>query len=199
MTKTFLRFFAPLAVALLFSAANAAAGDLLKVVRVDDANTVVVSKAGKELTVRLLGVVVPDPGSQEKKVAEFGRYATDYLKGFLGTGWVMLEFPAGAASDELGRPLAFVYRGKDAVLVNERLLVDGYGIVPKDPPFPQRERFLRLEQDARTGRRGMWGPNSDQAANFGSGQRSQASYLDKVIGTGDEEDSWVDAWIIIFR
>lgn len=183
--------------------AAASGGEMARVVRIEDANTVVVSVGGKEQTLRLLGVVVPDPKSEKKKVADFGRLATEYLKSFLGGGaWVLVELPAGVPPDGKGRRFALVYRGTDAALANEKLIEDGYGVVPKSPPFPLSARFRTKEAAARSGRRGMWGRLSGEAAEFGSGRKSQANYLDKVAITGgdtapygDGYDAWVIDWL----
>lgn len=220
--KRFFRFVAA-AGTLLLLPALAAAGDMLKVVKVSDGNTVVVKKGKDELTVRLLGVVVPDPTDKKKEVADFGTWATDYLTAYLKDQWVMVETePKAPKTDKEGRLYGYVYRVKDASLVNETLIAEGYGIVPEEPEFPHSERFLSKEQEARDGRRGIWGKEAYRAAEFGGG-KEQPRYLNKVVsrrtygygrgysrssgyssypGYSDYSDysgTWVYYWVISYR
>jgi endonuclease YncB( thermonuclease family) len=113
-------------------------------------------------------------------VADFGKLATDYLRSWLAGPWVMVEAPATAAADPSGHRFALVYRGSDARLANETLVENGYGVVPKAASFPLAARLREKEAAARAARRGLFGKRAADAAEFGSGRKSQASYLDKV-------------------
>lgn len=70
---------------------------------------------------------------------------------------VTLDFDASACTDAYGRTLAFVRAG--ALDLNAHLVEAGYACALFVAPAgeAQRERFLTLEAEARTARRGMWG------------------------------------------
>jgi endonuclease YncB( thermonuclease family) len=215
---------AVVAAILLVTPVLASAGDMLKVVKVVDANVVVVKKGKDELTIRLLGVVVPDPTDKKKEVADFGTWAAEYLTAYLKDQWVMVETePKAPKTDKEGRLYGYVYRVKDASLVNEALIAEGYGIVPEQPEFPLSDRFLSKEQEARDGRRGIWGKEAYRAAEFGGG-KEQPRYLNKVVsrrtyggygrgysrssgyssypGYSDYSDysgTWVYYWVVAYR
>lgn len=75
-----------------------------RVARIVDSRTIVVIRAGREVEVRLSGVVVP-PAEEAA--------ARQYLREELASRWVLID-PDRA----LGAPYAYVYRSPDGLFVN---------------------------------------------------------------------------------
>ena len=58
--------------------------------------------------------------------------------------------------DKYGRTLVYLYREPDGLFLNEELVKDGYAWVYLRFPFQYSGRFKILEEEARSGRRGLW-------------------------------------------
>ena len=66
--------------------------------------------------------------------------------------------PDAEARDRYGRLLAYVYRARDGVFVNERLVQDGYArTLTIRPNTHFASRFSVLQNLAKSERRGLWG------------------------------------------
>jgi micrococcal nuclease len=122
----------------------------LKVIRVVDGDTVVLSDGR---TIRYIGVDTPERGRPFYEAAKnFNRK--------LVQGKVMeLEFDI-ERYDRYGRLLAYVFvrdaRGK-RIFVNAELVSNGFAKVYTKPPNVRyADLFVRLQEDAREKRRGLW-------------------------------------------
>ena len=90
---------------------------------------------------------VNDPQPMAREAAEANR---ELVQGRL----VRLEYDA-QTRDRYGRLLAYVY--VDEVMVNERLLADGFGrllIIPPDVRYA--DRFRQVVTEAKQAKRGVW-------------------------------------------
>lgn len=151
------RYFISLLAALFVSVVSYA-GDTLRVERVIDGDTFVLSSGDK---VRLIGVDTPETVHPSKPVEYFGREASDFLKRTLTDQSVFLEYDWQRV-DKYGRLLAYVYL-LDGTFVNAEIIRQGYGHAYTKYPFRQdyMDQFRQLEVEARESHRGLW---SDEAA-----------------------------------
>ncbi|MEO0230580.1 MAG: thermonuclease family protein [candidate division WOR-3 bacterium] len=119
------------------------------VTRVIDGDTIVVLLNGREEKVRLIGIDTPERGrpyfeEATKKTAEL----------VLGKK-VRLEKDV-SERDKYGRLLRYVYVG--SIFLNAELVRQGYAMVYTYPPdVKYSEYFLKLQQEARIKKRGLWG------------------------------------------
>jgi micrococcal nuclease len=58
--------------------------------------------------------------------------------------------------DRYGRLLAYIYTGEGGCF-NTDIIREGYGHAYTSYPFQFMDEFRRLEQEARNGKRGLWG------------------------------------------
>lgn len=153
-------------VRLLPSSGGAARPDgLVYVERAVDGDTL--KLAGGE-RVRLIGVDTPEvhyssklerdakrSGKDIATIQALGRKSSAFTKKLCEGKRVRLEYDV-QRQDRYGRTLAYVYL-EDGTFVNARIIEDGYGSVMTIPPNVRHtDLFLRLERDARAGRKGLW-------------------------------------------
>ena len=85
--------------------------------RVIDGDTIVIERGGRSEHIRLLGIDAPEknePGGSE---------STDYISKLLAGERVYLEYDTiQTRIDRFGRTLAFVYRYRDHLFINEKML-----------------------------------------------------------------------------
>ena len=126
------------------------------VTRVVDGDTVHVDLDGNDETVRYIGVDTPESVKPGTPVECFAEQAGARNAQLVDGEDVTLRFDV-ERRDRYGRLLAYVYRGRDGLFVNERLVRDGYArtlaIAPNDR---HAERFARLAAEAREAGRGLW-------------------------------------------
>ena len=110
----------------------------------------------KGQVIRLIGVDAPESrNSARKKIAPYGKEASDYLVTIIGGKKVRLEYDVDR-TDRYGRTLAYVYLD-DGTFVNAELVKNGYAMVMTVPPnVKYAEDFLRLYRRARNRGRGLW-------------------------------------------
>ena len=144
----------------------APSGDVLKgtVTRVVDGDTIHVAVAGESRTVRLIGVDTPETVHPRKPVQFYGKEASDFTKKNLTGRTVWLEYDV-APKDRYNRHLAYVWltrpgTGERAVrenMFNARLLLEGYGtVMTLQPNSKYAGLFTKFQQEARTGKKGLW-------------------------------------------
>jgi len=142
--------FVALAVSLAWS------GEQATVVRVVDGDTLVVSIAGREERVRLIGVDTPETVHPQKPVKYFGKEASAFTKRMAEGAVVRLETDPGTADrDKYNRLLRYVYL-PDGKLLNAEIIAQGYGFAYTNYPFGKMEEFRKLEREAREASRGLW-------------------------------------------
>ena len=123
--------------------------DTYTVERVIDGDTLVVSRYGKEVSVRLMGIDAPEQGQC------YYQKSADALREIVG-GRVMLHMDDSQnAYDAYGRVLAYVYAGD--LLVNKTMLEEGYAreytyIIP----YLYQDMFRSAEASAQMRMRGGW-------------------------------------------
>jgi micrococcal nuclease len=128
-----------------------------EVVRVVDGDTIRVRVGGREERVRYIGIDTPESARQGTPVECFARRAAAENARLVDGRRVRLE-PDAEARDRYGRLLAYVVRVEDARMVNESLVRGGYAVPLTIPPNDRyAERFEHAAQEARDGRRGLWG------------------------------------------
>jgi micrococcal nuclease len=133
-------------------------GDWVTVYKVVDGDTFWGRSAdGKEIKVRLTGIDAPESRKSGKKEEQyFGKEASAYVKQLLDGKQVKLVYDV-RKTDRYNRTLAYVYL-EDGVFVNAHLIEQGYAILMTIPPNVRHaDLFVRLQEEAREGERGLWG------------------------------------------
>ncbi|MGH7427992.1 MAG: thermonuclease family protein [Candidatus Methylomirabilaceae bacterium] len=98
--------------------------------------------------VRYLGINAPEHGQP------YAREATNFNRRLVSGLSVRLEFDQ-IREDRHGRLLAYVYH--ESTMINERLLAEGLAHLFSIPPNTRyAERFLQVQEKAKTAKRGMW-------------------------------------------
>jgi micrococcal nuclease len=134
------------------------------VTEVVDGDTIRVRQAGKEETVRLVGIDTPETRDPRTTVQCFGVAASDFTKHLLTGKNVRLEAdPASDDRDKYQRLLRYVYL-EDGSFINQMLVEQGYAFAYTLFPNSKLEQFRVWEQEARTANRGLWaGCNVDES------------------------------------
>lgn len=140
-----------IAVVALLALAPAAAGAQV-VERVVDGDTIIVRGVGR---VRLIGVDTPETVDPRRPVELFGKEASAFTKRLLEGRRVRLEYDQ-QRTDRYGRTLAYVYL-PDGTFANAEIIMRGYGHAYTRFPFRLRDRFRRIEREARSAGVGLWG------------------------------------------
>jgi micrococcal nuclease len=108
-------------------------------------------------TVRLIGIDTPESVHPTKPVECFGRQAARRLRALVPPGThVRLERDI-ELRDRYDRLLAYVFRRRDGLFVNEALARDGFAHTATYPPNEAyADRFVDAVTDARAAGRGLW-------------------------------------------
>ena len=133
-------------------------GEFVRVVKVIDGDTIVVSDGNTTNKVRLIGVDTPETRHPTKPVQYFGREATAFTKRYLEGKRVRLwRDPIGDTRDHYGRLLRHVFVNGENF--NAKLVAEGYAFAYRDRrfPFSRRSEFILLEKKARAQGKGLWG------------------------------------------
>lgn len=139
--------------------------DFFYVKRVIDGDTLELSNFQK---VRLIGVDTPEVHRSDKlerdarrsrkdilTIQALGQRSSNFTKALCAGKRVRLEYDA-ERRDKYNRILAYVYL-EDGTFVNAKILEEGYGQIMTIPPNVKHARlFLKLQNEAREGRRGLW-------------------------------------------
>jgi micrococcal nuclease len=132
------------------------AGELRKVVRVVDGDTIVVSPKEK---VRLIGVNTPETKDPKKAVECFGKEATQFTRDAVEGKTVRLVLDKVNAKrqhkDKYRRTLAYAYLA-DGTMLNAELIRQGYAPAEIRFPFRYLSEFRELERAARAEALGLW-------------------------------------------
>ncbi len=132
---------------------KARALDVYTVDKVYDGDTIRIED-GRHI--RLIGIDAPEVDSPYGKAEPYGDQSREYLENMLLNKRVRLEIPPDAI-DKYGRTLAYVYL-RD-MLVNGRIVRDGYARAYTYFYFSYRELFTNYESEARARGLGMWAGN----------------------------------------
>jgi endonuclease YncB( thermonuclease family) len=119
--------------------------------------------------VRLIGIDTPEMHESNKlyrdsqrtrqdtaTIQELGRRAYEFTKKLVENQRVSLEFDV-EKYDKYKRLLAYVYLKKDGMFVNAEIIKQGYASLMTIPPnVKYADLFLKLYQEARLNKRGLW-------------------------------------------
>ncbi|HEX2040844.1 MAG TPA: thermonuclease family protein [Acidimicrobiales bacterium] len=131
--------------------------DVGVVTRVVDGDTLRLRLARRHETVRLIGIDTPESVRPRAPVECFGREAARRLRSLVPPGTqVRLERDV-ELRDRYDRLLAYVFRRRDGLFVNEALARDGFARTATIPPNQAYvDRFVDAVTDARAAERGLW-------------------------------------------
>lgn len=136
------------------AAADVETGDLVELASVLDGDTVLVTtRAGGQVTVRIVGVKAFSADAALDDTRTYGREATDVLRGTLQgkPARVLVHAPR---KDARGRTLASLYvDDRDVAL---ELIGRGLVLVYTAYPFPGMTAYLEAQGKARTQKVGIW-------------------------------------------
>ena len=135
------------------------------VARVVDGDTLVLENGER---VRLIGIDTPEMHESDKlnrdasrskldveAIKQLGRISYGFTKKLVEGKRVKLEFDQ-ERYDKYKRILAYVYLA-DGTFVNAKIVQEGYASLMTYPPNVRyADLFLKLYQEARTNRRGLW-------------------------------------------
>ncbi len=135
------------------------------VIRVVDGDTL---KLENGVRVRLIGIDTPEmhdsskldkdsrrSGEDKSVIKRLGRQSYEFTRKLVEGKYVTLEFDV-EKRDYYGRLLAYAYL-KDRTFVNAEIVKQGYASLLTYPPnVKYADLFLRLYQEARQNRRGLW-------------------------------------------
>jgi len=140
-------------------------GDLVRLLKVIDGDTVQVVREGQEpVTVRLIGVKSFNAKVEKDVVTPFGQAAMEALQRLMTDRPVRVMLNA-TPKDKFGRYLATLYADdQDIALL---LIRQGLVLVYTVYPFPAMQLYLQEQEQARAGRRGLW-------ASAAASERAQA-------------------------
>jgi micrococcal nuclease len=143
-----------LAVLLAFAGPAAAATLEGAVVRVVDGDTLHVRIGDRIETVRYIGVNTPEVHHPRRGEEPGGKEATAVNRQLVAGKHVRLELDV-QERDRYRRMLAYVWIGE--VMINAELVRLGYAQVMTIPPNVRHQAlFVKLQREARDGRRGLW-------------------------------------------
>jgi micrococcal nuclease len=135
------------------SAPSASSGTVTRVV---DGDTIHVDVGGRDEDVRYIGVDTPESVKPGTPVQCFAKRASAFNKHLVAGEKVRLVRDA-EERDRYGRLLAYVYRSRDNLFVNARLVRGGYAVPLTIPPnVAHAEQFRTLAAVARRKGRGLW-------------------------------------------
>jgi micrococcal nuclease len=127
------------------------------VIRVIDGDTIVVDVAGRDETVRILGIDTPETHKPDTPVECFGPEAAARLTALLPAGTAVRLVRDVEARDRYGRLLSYVYRLPDELFIDEVMVAEGYaGTLSIAPNTAHRDELAAAAADARSAHRGLW-------------------------------------------
>jgi endonuclease YncB( thermonuclease family) len=132
-------------------------GKSFRVIQAVDGDTlhIDVPEKGKPYTIiRLWGVDTPEVHGVARP-AYFGPEASKFTHRLVAGRQVRLELVPGRTRDRYGRLLAYVHL-PDGGMLNERLVSEGYAYADTRFSHRLRAKFVRLEEQARAAKAGLW-------------------------------------------
>ena len=106
--------------------------------------------------IRMWGVDTPEVQGSGREPGHFGPQASQFAKQALGGKRVRLELATGRTRDKYGRVLAYVFDEQTGDLFNALLIETGHGYADRRFDHPRMAHFVRLEEQARLDKRGLW-------------------------------------------
>lgn len=126
-----------------------------EVIFVPDGDTIHVrtTDKGKRISLRLYGIDAPERPGKRWRAQPFSRNATDFLRALLPKGSRIGIQVTGV--DKYGRTLGIALL-PDGEMAQEKLLSAGYAWVYPTANHKYRQKWLKLEQEARAKKLGLW-------------------------------------------
>lgn len=126
--------------------------------RVIDGDTIVARVGGRDERVRYIGIDTPETVKPNTPVQCWGPQAHELNARLLGAPGAALTLRFDRElRDRYGRLLAYVYRGRDGLFVNARLMAAGAARTLQIAPNTSDAGALgALQADARAAGRGLW-------------------------------------------
>ena len=126
----------------------------VRVVAVNDGDTVTIVINNRRYRTRLIGIDAPEMGQEP-----WGRKAREHLRTLLkGYHWRASIEEDVVQRDKYDRLLVYLWT-PDGEMLNERMLRDGYAVLfTIQPNSKYAERFRKAQQSARENKRGIWEP-----------------------------------------
>lgn len=144
----------------------------VRVVEVEDGDTLLVMLEGKPARIQLAGIDAPEDrpnpkfnldlkrtGLPAETLLELGRHATAHLRGLAPPGTTVLLEGDLAARDKYGR-IALEVKLPDGRSLNEAMVADGYARALHAPAY------VPLQEEAVKSGRGIWGEAPDAARSW---------------------------------
>ena len=129
-------------------------GDLVRLVKVIDGDSVQVVREGQEaVTVRLIGIKSFNAKVEKDAVTPFGQAAVETLQRMMTDRSVRVLLNA-TPKDKNGRYLATLFADDQDIALH--LVRQGLVLVYTVYPFPAMQGYLQEQEQARAGRRGLW-------------------------------------------
>jgi endonuclease YncB( thermonuclease family) len=129
-------------------------GDLVRLVKVIDGDSVQVARLGQEpVTIRLIGIKSFDAKVEKDVVTPFGHAAVETLQRLMTDRSVRVLLNA-TPKDKYGRYLATLFADDQDIALH--LVRQGLVLVYTVYPFPAMQGYLQEQEQARAGRRGLW-------------------------------------------
>ena len=121
-----------------------------------DGDTIAVSMNGQIEKIRFIGVDTPETHKPNTPVQCYGPAASNFTKATIGQRSIRLVSDSLSTDrDRYNRLLRYVYL-TDGTLVNEQLILNGYGFYYPYFPFTKSGQFASAEARAQSNHVGLW-------------------------------------------
>lgn len=148
---------------------GAEVGSTARLVRVVDGDTIVVDIAGREETVRLIGIDTPESVKPDSAVECFGPEASHELARLVPPGTALRLARDQELRDRYERLLAYVFRLPDEMFLNLEMAATGYAApLPFAPNLTFADDMAAAVSAARRAGLGLWSACPDPDSLFGS-------------------------------
>jgi micrococcal nuclease len=130
---------------------------LYRVTRFVDGDTIAVDMSGHQEKIRFIGVDTPETHKPNTPVQCYGPAAAAFTKNTIGSQRVRLVADELSSNrDRYDRLLRYVYL-PDGRLLNEMIIINGYGFYYPYFPFTKSQEFNGAELTAQAHKAGLWG------------------------------------------
>lgn len=131
--------------------------DSYLVTKVVDGDTLTISKYGKSVALRLIGIDTPETVHPSKPVECFGAEASNKAKSLLSGKYITLETdPTQGELDKYDRMLAYIYL-PDGTMFNKYMIEKGYAYeYTYGTPYKYQSQFKQAQKSAQENKRGLW-------------------------------------------
>lgn len=135
-------------------------GEIARVTKVVDGDTIEIESGGQQYKVRLIGVDTPETVDPRRPVGCFGKEASNESHRLMDNQSVVLVKDV-TDKDKYDRLLRYVYVIQDQdnwLFINDYLVRNGFAKSSTYPPdVKYQEQFKEAEIEAREAKRGLWG------------------------------------------